>query len=201
MLQDREFERLGGVKTLRVDVRIISATNQDLWQDIADKKFREDLFYRLKVFPIALPPLRDRRDDMQMLVQHFVDKHAARMGKRIEFIPDESMTILRNWSWPGNVRELENMIERMVILTKGITLAAPPAELSTNESVSDDNLTEMEREHILRVLRETNGVLSGSDGAANRLGLKRTTLQSMIKRLGIDPHEYRGRGNATFARY
>ena len=201
VLQDREFERLGGVRTLRVDVRIISATNRDLWQDIADKKFREDLFYRLNVFPIALPPLRERRDDIQMLVRHFVAKHAARMGKRIEFIPDESMNILTNWSWPGNVRELENMIERMVILTKGLTLALPPAELSTVEPLGEDNLSEMEREHILRVLRETNGVLSGADGAANRLGLKRTTLQSMIKRLGIEPQEYRGRGNGTSGRY
>jgi len=200
VLQDREFERLGGVKTLRVDVRIISATNRDLWQDIADKKFREDLFYRLNVFPIALPPLRDRHDDIPMLVQHFVAKYAARMGKRIESIPNESMLILRNWSWPGNVRELENMIERMVIMTKGATLAAPPAELSAGESLTNENLTGMEREHILRVLRETNGVLSGRDGAANRLGLKRTTLQSMLKRLGIEPHEYRGRGNGTFGR-
>ena len=200
VLQDREFERLGGVKTLRVDVRIISATNRDLWQDIADKRFREDLFYRLNVFPIALPPLRERRDDIQMLVQHFVAKHAGRMGKPIEHIPQETMHILCNWGWPGNVRELENMIERMVILTKGATLAAPPAELSIVESATDDNLTEMEREHVLRVLRETNGVLSGSEGAASRLGLKRTTLQSMIKRLGIEPQEYRGRGYGTFGR-
>ena len=201
VLQDREFERLGGVKTLRVDVRIISATNRDLWQDIADKIFREDLFYRLNVFPIALPPLRERRDDIQVLVQHFVDKYAGRMGKQIRSIPNETMNILRNWSWPGNVRELENMIERMVILTKGTTLAPPPAELAAAEIATVDSLTEVEREHILRVLRETNGVLSGADGAANRLGLKRTTLQSMIKRLGIEPQEYRGRGNGTFGRW
>ena len=200
VLQDREFERLGGIRTLRVDVRIIAATNRDLWQDIADRKFREDLFYRLNVFPIELPPLRERRDDIPILVQHFVTKYAARMGKRIEFIPEESMRILRNWGWPGNVRELENMIERMVILTKGITLALPPAELSNVECAAEDDLTEMERQHILRVLRETNGVLSGNDGAANRLGLKRTTLQSMMKRLGIGPEEYRGRGNGTFGR-
>jgi len=200
VLQDREFERLGGVRTLHVDVRIISATNRDLRQDIAEKKFREDLFYRLNVFPMDLPPLRERRDDIPMLVQHFVNKHAVRMGKRIETIPDGAMRILRAWNWPGNVRELENMIERMVIMSKGSVLAAPPAELSEEEYTAEDNLTEMERDHILRVLRETNGVLSGNDGAASRLGLKRTTLQSMIKRLGIHPHEYRNGASSTFFR-
>ena len=193
VLQDREFERLGGIRTLHVDVRIISATNRDLQQDIADKKFREDLFYRLNVFPVELPPLRERRDDIPILVQHFVAKHAGRMRKHIEIIPDEAIRILRKWSWPGNIRELENIIERMVILSKGAALALPPAELSEGQEVAEDNLTEMEREHILRVLRETNGVLSGIDGAANRLGIKRTTLQSMIKRLGIESHEYRTR--------
>jgi len=197
VLQDREFERLGGIRTLRVDVRIISATNRDLWQDIADKRFREDLFYRLNVFPVSLPPLRERRDDIPKLVWHFVAKYATRMSKRIEFIPGESMRILCDWNWPGNVRELENMIERMVILTRGSVLTATPAELSSPETVAEDNLTEMEREHILRGLRETNGVLSGNDGAASRLGLKRTTLQSMIKRLGIDPQQYRGLRNGT----
>lgn len=199
VLQDREFERLGGVQTLHVDVRIISATNRDLWQDIADKKFREDLFYRLNVFPIELPPLRERRDDIPALVQHFVQKHSSRMGKRIDAIPDETMHILRSWGWPGNVRELENIIERMVILTRGRILAAPPAELGDASSLSEDYLTEMEREHIIRVLRETNGVLSGEDGAASRLGIKRTTLQSMLKRLGIEAQEYR-RGTGTFGR-
>ena len=196
VLQDREFERLGGIKTLRVDVRIISATNRDLRQDIVEKKFREDLFYRLNVFPIELPPLRERREDIEMLVHHFVKKYAARMGKRIGTIPDEAMRTLRYWSWPGNIRELENMIERMVIMTKGSVLASPPAELSEAEYTPKDNLTDMEREHILRVLRETNGVLSGNDGAASRLGLKRTTLQSMIKRLGIHAYEYRNGGAA-----
>ena len=119
VLQDREFERLGGVDTLRVDVRIISATNRDLRQDIANRKFREDLFYRLNVFPIGLPALRQRRTDIPILVHHFVSKHSARMGKPIETVPDETMTVLQNWNWPGNIRELENMIERMVILSKG----------------------------------------------------------------------------------
>lgn len=179
-------------------MRIISATNRDLHQDVVNKKFREDLFYRLNVFPIELPPLRDRRDDISMLVQHFVRKHCVRMGKHIDTIPDDAMRVLRNWNWPGNVRELENMIERMVIMSKGSVLSAPPAELCEAEYTAEDNLTEMEREHILRVLRETGGVLSGNDGAASRLGLKRTTLQSMIKRLGIHPQEYRNGARGTF---
>jgi PAS domain S-box-containing protein len=199
VLQDREFERLGGVHTLRVDVRIIAATNRDLQQQVAKKEFREDLFYRLNVFPIQLPPLRQRRADIPMLVHHFVHKHAARMGKNIEGIPDETLSLLQNGSWPGNIRELENMIERMVILTKGGVLAAPPMELEGPQDLLYDNLTEMEREHIMRVLRETNGVLSGVDGAASRLGIKRTTLQSMLKRLGIDPQEFR-RGTGTFGK-
>jgi formate hydrogenlyase transcriptional activator len=197
VLQDREFERLGGVRTLHVDVRIISATNCNLPQYILERKFREDLFYRLNVFPIQLPALRERRSDIPILVHHFVRKHSLRMGKRVESIPDETMEILQNWSWPGNIRELENMIERMVILTKGETLIAPPVELVASSDLTQDNLTEMEREHILRVLRETHGVVSGADGAANRLGIKRTTLQSMLKRFGIEPHAFR-RGNGTF---
>jgi len=194
VLQDREFERLGGVHTLHVDVRIISATNRDLHKDVAEKKFREDLFYRLNVFPIQLPALRNRRSDIPMLVHHFVRKHATRMGRQIEVIPSETMQVLQNWGWPGNIRELENMIERMVILTRGRVLAAPPFELEAAEDFAHDNLTEMEREHIIRVLRETNGVLSGTDGAASRLGIKRTTLQSMLKRFGIEPQEYRRTG-------
>jgi len=197
VLQDREFERLGGVRTLHVDVRIISATNCDLPRYIVEKKFREDLFYRLNVFPIQLPSLRERRSDIPILVHHFVRKHSLRMGKNIDVIPDETIEILQNWNWPGNIRELENMIERMVILTKGATLIAPPVELVTSRDLTEDNLTEMEREHILRVLRQTHGVLSGAEGAANRLGLKRTTLQSMLKRFGIEPQAYR-RGNGTF---
>jgi formate hydrogenlyase transcriptional activator len=145
VLQDREFERLGGVRTLHVDVRIISATNRDLPQDVTEKKFREDLFYRLNVFPIELPPLRERRDDIPMLVQHFIRKHSARMGKRIDTIPDETMRILRNWIWAGNIRELENMIKRMVIMSKGPVLAAPPAELCEAGHAPEDSLTDMER--------------------------------------------------------
>ena len=197
VLQDREFERLGGVRTLQVDVRIISATNRDLQKDVAEKRFREDLFYRLNVFPLLLPPLRDRRSDIPVLVHHFVRKHAGRMGKQIELIPNDTMRVLQNWNWPGNIRELENMIERMVILSKGPTLAPPPAELDVPQGLTEDNLTEMEREHIIRVLRETHGVLSGPEGAANRLGIKRTTLQSMLKRFDIEVEEFR-RGTGTF---
>jgi transcriptional regulator with GAF, ATPase, and Fis domain len=196
VLQDREFERLGGVRTLHVDVRIISATNRDLQEDIANKKFREDLYYRLNVFPIQLPALRERGSDIPMLVHHFVRKHGARMGRHIETIPPETMAVLQNWNWPGNIRELENMIERMVILTKGSVLAATPVELEAPQDLPDDNFMEMEREHILRVLRETSGVLSGADGAASRLGIKRTTLQSMLKRLGIGSEDFRRRTGA-----
>jgi PAS domain S-box-containing protein len=191
VLQDREFERLGGIHTLNVDVRIISATNRDLHHDIANRRFREDLFYRLNVFPMELPPLRARCSDIPILVNHFVRKHAGRMGKYIETIPPETIAVLQKWNWPGNVRELENMIERMVIMTKGPVLAAPPAELDVCQEPTDENLTQMEREHIIRVLRETHGVMSGRDGAARRLGIKRTTLQSMLKRFRIGPRDYR----------
>jgi formate hydrogenlyase transcriptional activator len=194
LLQDREFERLGSVHTVRVDVRIIAATNRDLRQDVADKKFREDLYYRLHVFPIQLPPLRDRKSDIPMLVRHFVNKHTARMGKEVAAVPDETMKTLQRWAWPGNVRELENVIERMIIMSDGGVLAAPPAELEASGDTAPDDLSEMEREHIMRVLRETNGVLSGADGAAARLALKRTTLQSMLKRFGIEAGDFR-RGN------
>lgn len=201
VLQDREFERLGGIKTLCVDVRIIAATNRDLRQDVIDKKFREDLFYRLNVFPIELPALRNRKEDIPLLVHHFVEKHASKMNKPISQVPNDVMRTLCKWNWPGNVRELENMIERMVIMSKGSVLVAPPVEIEGKPEHSDEDLAEMEREHILRILRMTHGVLSGPEGAANRLGLKRTTLQSMMKRLGIEPSEYRGWGNGTSGRY
>jgi PAS domain S-box-containing protein len=197
VLQDREFERLGGVHTLRVDVRIVAATNRDLKREVADKEFREDLFYRLNVFPLRLPALRERRSDIPPLIEHFVRKHALRMNKHIDTIPDETVAVLQNWNWPGNIRELENLLERMIILSKGRVLAPPPAELTAPPEPQDDNLTEMEREHIIRILRETNGMLSGPDGAASRLGIKRTTLQSMLKRFNIDLRDYR-RGTGTF---
>jgi PAS domain S-box-containing protein len=191
VLQDREFERLGGNRTIRVDVRIISATNRDLHKDVADKRFREDLFYRLNVFPLELPPLRERRSDIPALAHHFVAKHAARMGKHIEQIPDETMGILENWNWPGNIRELENLLERMVILTRNNILAPPPPELSFPSDGAEDNLVDIEREHIIRVLHQTHGRLSGADGASRRLAVKRTTLQSMLKRFHIDLREFR----------
>jgi PAS domain S-box-containing protein len=190
VLQDREFERLGGIHTRHVDVRIIAATNRDLLQEVVEKNFREDLYYRLAVFPLQLPPLRERRGDIPILVEHFVQKHAAKMGKHVDIIPTSTVAILQGWSWPGNIRELENLLERMVIMSKGRVLASPPAELTAGRP-ADNSLTEMEREHIIRVLRETHGVLSGASGAANRLGLKRTTLQSMLKRFNIQPHEFR----------
>jgi PAS domain S-box-containing protein len=199
VLQDREFERLGGVRTLHVDVRIISATNCDLHRAVVEKNFREDLFYRLNVFPISLPPLRDRRSDIPALVSHFVKKYSNRMGRSIEVVPADTMRVLQDWNWPGNVRELENMIERMVILSKENVLAPPPVELRLPQENTEDNLVEMERDHIVGILRETHGVLAGVEGAANRLGIKRTTLQSLLKRLGIDPGEYR-RGTGTFGR-
>ena len=201
VLQDREFERLGGVRTLCVDVRIVAATNRDLRQDVADKKFREDLFYRLNVFPIELPPLRNRKEDIPSLVHHFVQKHTAKMNKHIDVIPSEVMRTLCTWNWPGNIRELENMIERMVIMSKGTILTSPPAEIEEEMDHGDEGLADMEREHILRILRMAHGVLSGPDGAANRLGLKRTTLQSMMKRLGIEPSEYRDTQNGTSPRH
>lgn len=198
VLQDREFERLGGIKTIRVDVRIVAATNRDLHQDVLDRNFREDLFYRLNVFPIELPPLRHRKVDIPILVQHFVDLHSGRMGKHIDAVPEETLKRLKGWSWPGNIRELENVIERMVILSKGTVLAPPPAEVEDAMEAPENSLSMVEREHIIRVLRDTNGVLSGSDGAAMRLGLKRTTLQSMLKRFNIHLQEYRRGGNGAY---
>ena len=193
-LQEREIERLGGTQNIRVDVRLIAATNRDLEKMVAEKQFRSDLYYRLKVFPVVSPPLRDRRSDIPMLVRHFVDKHGRRMGKSIESIPEESMEALVSWKWPGNIRELENFIERAVILTRGNVLHVPLAELATTESEVasevDPNLQAAEREHILRVLRETHGMIGGTGGAAERLGLKRTTLNSKLKKLGIERSDY-----------
>ena len=193
-LQEREIERLGGTQNIRVDVRLIAATNRNLEQMVAEKQFRSDLYYRLKVFPVVSPPLRDRRSDIPMLVRHFVDKHGRRMGKMIESIPEESMDALVGCKWPGNIRELENFIERAVILTRGNVLHVPLAELAIADSEVfsevDPNLQAAEREHILRVLRETRGMIGGSGGAAERLGLKRTTLNSKLKKLGIERSDY-----------
>jgi formate hydrogenlyase transcriptional activator len=192
VLQDHEFERLGGTRTIRVDVRLISATNRDLEKSVAEKQFRSDLFYRLNVFPVRLPALRERRDDIPLLVRYFVQMYARRMNKPIEQIPTDTMNALINWEWPGNVRELENFIERSVILSPGTVLRAPLAELKqfTHEKTNGNTLESYERQYIVRALRECGGVISGINGAAIRLGLKRTTLQSMIQRMGISPEEY-----------
>ncbi len=193
-LQEREIERLGGTRPIAVNVRLIAATNRDLAQMVAEKEFRSDLFYRLKVFPIFAPPLRERMTDIPILVRHFVATHSRRMGKTIETIPDETMQVLTRWSWPGNIRELENLLERAVILTRGPVLYVPLAELQVADEEAADlesgTLHEAEREHILRVLREAKGQIGGEDGAAARLGLKRTTLNSKIKKLGIERGDY-----------
>jgi transcriptional regulator with GAF, ATPase, and Fis domain len=197
-LQEREIERLGGTRPIAVNVRLIAATNRDLGQMVAEKQFRSDLYYRLKVFPVYAPPLRERLSDIPVLVRHFVASHSRRMGKTIETIPEETMQALIRWPWPGNVRELENFLERAVILTRGPILYVPLAELETDEeedeSASDvaesPTLQAAERDHILRMLREVKGQIGGPDGAAARLGLKRTTLNSKIKKLGITRSDY-----------
>jgi len=186
VLQDQEFERLGDTRTLKVSFRLIAATNRDLPQSVAEKQFRSDLYYRLSVFPVRLPPLRERRDDIRLLMEHFVRRFAGRMNKPITSIPRKTMDALMQWDWPGNIRELENFAERSVILTHGSVLQAPLGELETAQPATDETLATADREHILRALRETRGRLGGPYGAAARLGLKRTTLQSKLKRLGIE---------------
>ena len=193
VLQEREFERLGSTRTLRVDLRLIAATNRDLAQMVAERQFRSDLFYRLNVFPIRLPALRERGKDIALLVRYFAQKHAENKGKRIERIPAEAMQALERWRWPGNVRELENLIERAVILTRGTVLNVPLAELKPGLEPAADNtvtLENAERDHILKALREARGLISGPDGAATRLGLKRTTLNSKMRKLGITRKDY-----------
>ncbi len=192
-LQEKEFERVGGTRTIPVNVRLVAATNRDLAKMVSTGQFRSDLYYRLRVFPLTIPPLRERRNDIPLLVRYFLATHANRMGRRIETIPDETMKTLVRWSWPGNVRELENFIERSVILTPGSVLRAPLAELKQNEDHSgtaDANLEATERDHILRILRECGGMIGGPGGAAERLGLKRTTLNSKMKKLGIARRDY-----------
>ncbi len=195
VLQDQEFERLGGNKTIRVDARVIAASNKDLARAVEEKEFRNDLFYRLNVFPLHLPPLRERREDIPLLIRHFVERCARRMNKQIDLIPDEAVEAMMNWRWPGNIRELENFIERSVILSAGNRLRPPLAELR-EEMVArrppdlERTLRDRERDHILEVLRQTRGLLSGAKGAAARLGLKRTTLQYKMQKLGIARSEY-----------
>ena len=193
VLQEREFERLGSNLTKKVDVRLIAATHRDLAQIINDGTFRSDLFYRLNVFPIRVPPLRERPEDIPPLVRHFTKRFAERLEKKIETIPANALKTLARWHWPGNVRELENFVERAVILTQGPVLNLPIAELTASSlssaatgpfSVSPDHA---ERQRIVRALKETKGRVSGPKGAAGRLGLKRTTLISRMEKLGINP--------------
>jgi PAS domain S-box-containing protein len=187
-LQEKSFERLGGTKTIPIDVRLVAATNRNLAQMMGDKLFRSDLYYRLKVFPITTPALRDRPDDIPILARHFTKKYAAKMDRQIENIPSETMRALVSWNWPGNIRELENFIERAVILSRGPSLRAPLAEIRQDalESSSGATLEQVEREHVVRVLRECGGVVTT---AATRLGLHRTTLNAMMRKLGISRND------------
>jgi formate hydrogenlyase transcriptional activator len=190
VLQEQEFERLGSSRTIKVDVRVVAATNRDLLQMVEEQRFRDDLYYRLNVFPIHVPPLRERSGDIPALVRYFVDRFARRMNRYIEVIPEEALRALQRGAWPGNIRELSNLIERAVILSPGPTLELPIAELEhalpqLPRRDGTSTLAQLERESILSVLEETNWLIAGPRGAAARLGMKRTTLQSLIKRLEI----------------
>lgn len=189
VLQEQRFERLGSTRTIHADVRVVAATNQNLQQMVVEKKFRADLYYRLSVFPILLPPLRERKADIGPLVEHFVRLYSRKLGKDIEEVPDGVMEILEGYHWPGNIRELQNFVERSVIMTSGRVLAPRVAELKhLIQAVSADpphTLSGAERAHILGTLKETNWVIGGRDGAAARLGLPRTTLIARMQRLGI----------------
>jgi formate hydrogenlyase transcriptional activator len=190
VLQEHEFERLGSSRTLRVDVRVVAATNADLEQLVEEKKFRSDLYYRLNVFPINIPPLRERPEDIPLLVNFFAQKFAQQMKRTIETIPKETMAALVNYHWPGNIRELQNLIERGVILSRGSTLEIPLSELkqstrNANHTNGSTTLESVEREHILRVLTESKWVIGGPTGAAARLGVNRTTLNHRLRKLGI----------------
>ena len=187
-LQEHTYERLGSSRTKNVDIRLVAATNADLEQMIDEKQFRSDLYYRLNVFPIRIPPLRERREDIPLLVQHFTQKYARQMGKQIDTIPTATIQKLQRWSWPGNVRELENLIERSVILTTGSVLAVTFPEkmngaIDAATVVSDYE----EQQRIMRILQETKGRVSGPNGAALRLGIKRSTLIDRMKKFGINP--------------
>lgn len=194
-VQEQEFERLGSARTIQVNVRIIAATHRDLPTMIREEKFREDLFYRLNVFPIEIPPLRERREDISLLVNYFVSKLAPRMGKQIRSVPPHAMEVLTNHAWKGNVRELANFIERAVILTRGEELEAPLTELATSSETNvavgtGSTFRQAESSVIIDALRAASGRIAGKGGAAERLGLKRTTLQNKIRRLGISKAAY-----------
>ena len=186
VLQDKEFERLGSNRTIKVDVRLIAATNQDLHQSIAQGRFREDLFYRLNVFPIYIPPLRKRKGDIPLLVRHFVSRYASEAKKSIPTIPADAMDALLNWGWPGNIRELQNLLQRCVILTTSSVLRVPVEELRSEPQTSAGKMSpQIERELILQALKEAGGVIGGRSGAAHRLGMTRPTLYSRMKRFNI----------------
>jgi len=188
VLQEQEFERLGSTRTVRVDVRLIAATNRDLAQMVAEKQFREDLYFRLNVFPIRIPPLRERAGDIPLLVRYYVDKYSQRMNKGIDVIPEETMAALCRYAWPGNIRELQNLIERAVIMTPGNVLQIQGSDLQESSrtlSSTAGTLEDVERQRILQALREAGAVIGGPHGAAVRLGLKRTTLLSKMQKLGI----------------
>ena len=188
VLQEQEFERLGGTRTHRVDVRLVAATHRNLIEMVKRSEFRSDLYYRLNVFPIQLPSLRARREDIPALVEHFVEIYARRMDKQVEYIPAETMSALVSYPWPGNIRELQNFIERSVILTTGNVLQAPLATLSSAgevESLGAITLEDAERDHIRKTLEQTRWVVAGPNGAAARLGIKRSTLYFRMQKLGI----------------
>jgi len=202
-LQEQEFERVGSSQTTRVDVRIVAATNQDLWRMVKEHKFRADLYYRLNVFPITVPPLRERAGDIPLLVDHFVQSFARRQGKSIEHVPDDVMAAIERYGWAGNIRELQNFIERSVILTRGSSLRAPVEELRNSDVYSDNvrTLADADRVHIIGTLQETNWVVGGKSGAASRLGLNRTTLIAKMQKLGISREtvEQRARLSNSYA--
>jgi formate hydrogenlyase transcriptional activator len=185
VLQEQEFERLGSTYTRRVDVRVVSATNQDLVDLVTEKRFRMDLYYRLNVFPIALPPLRRREDDIPILVAHFVQKYARRMSKQISMIATDAMDALMQYPWPGNIRELQNFIERTVILSKSDVLQIPALPSCVAMRIEPVTLLDAERDHILKALEESNWVVGGKSGAAARLGVKRTTLIDKMRKRGL----------------
>ncbi len=189
VLQEQQFERLGSTRTIQINVRVIAATNQNLRRMVQEGKFRADLYYRLNVFPITLPPLREREDDIPLLVRHFLQKFSYRFGKLVDYIPDETMEVLKHHSWPGNIRELQNFVERSVIMSPGRVLTACLAELDLEmlEAACKParTLVDAERAHIAATLRDTNWVVGGRAGAAYKLGLPRTTLISKMRKLGI----------------
>jgi len=194
VLQEREFERLGSSRTIRTDARLVAATNRDLALMVEEREFRADLYYRLNVFPITVPPLRERREDIPLLVRYFVQQYARRMNRKITSIPGATMHALERYHWPGNIRELQNFIERAVIISPGSTLDAPigelkgpkPSSYASSAAGGAVTLAAAEREAILRALAESEGRVGGAEGAAARLGMKRTTLQAKMRKLGID---------------